>query len=413
MSRMWNVTTQDALSAKLAGRISLGTRGLMQACATGSSAAPASRSRASASGCMSYGVPDRGNHPWTLDEEASRPFIQQALEAGINFFDTANVYSDGTSEEIVGRALADFADRDEVVLATKVHGRMRQGPNGARPVAQGDHDRDRRTACAGSAPTTSTSTRSTAGTRTRRSRRRWRRCTTSSRPARPATSAPRRCTPGSSPRRCTSPSGNGWTPFVVDAEPLQPALPRGGAGDAAALRRPGRRRDPVEPAGPRPADPRLGRRPPRAARPTSSARRCTTPRATGAIVERVAEIAADARRVRGRRSRWPGCCRKPVVTAPIVGATKPQHLDDAVAAVDLELTADEIARLEEPYTPHAGGRLRLTPVSRSDRLGHPQVGDDEVELGDVGDRPVPICRRTPRAVALARRLACAMSCGLS
>ena len=64
---------------------------------------------------MSYGVPDRGNHAWTLDEETSRPFIQRAVEAGINFFDTANVYSDGTSEEIVGRALADFADRDEIV----------------------------------------------------------------------------------------------------------------------------------------------------------------------------------------------------------------------------------------------------------------------------------------------------------
>src|SRR3954453_17241422 len=81
-------------------------------------------------GCMSYGIPDRGSHPWTLDEEASRPFIKKAVEAGINFFDTANVYSDGTSEEIVGRALADFARRDEIVLATKVHGRMRPGPNG-------------------------------------------------------------------------------------------------------------------------------------------------------------------------------------------------------------------------------------------------------------------------------------------
>jgi aryl-alcohol dehydrogenase-like predicted oxidoreductase len=81
-------------------------------------------------GCMSYGVADRGNHTWTLDEEATRPFIRQAVEAGINFFDTANVYSDGTSEEIVGRALADFASRDEIVLATKVHGRMRPGPNG-------------------------------------------------------------------------------------------------------------------------------------------------------------------------------------------------------------------------------------------------------------------------------------------
>ncbi|WP_225652725.1 aldo/keto reductase [Streptomyces pseudogriseolus] len=82
-------------------------------------------------GCMTYGDPGRGNHEWTLDEEASRPLIRQALEAGITFFDTANVYSDGTSEEIVGRALRDFARRDDVVLATKVHGRMRPGPNGA------------------------------------------------------------------------------------------------------------------------------------------------------------------------------------------------------------------------------------------------------------------------------------------
>ncbi|MEU6462780.1 aldo/keto reductase [Streptomyces sp. NPDC046976] len=82
-------------------------------------------------GCMTYGVPERGNHEWTLDEEAARPLIRQALEAGITFFDTANVYSDGTSEEIVGRALKDFAHRDDIVLATKVHGRMRPGPNGA------------------------------------------------------------------------------------------------------------------------------------------------------------------------------------------------------------------------------------------------------------------------------------------
>src|SRR5215212_2413341 len=82
-------------------------------------------------GCMSYGVPERGNHRWSLPEEESRPFVQRAIEAGITFFDTANVYSDGTSEEIVGRALKDFARRDEVVIATKVHGRMRPGPNGA------------------------------------------------------------------------------------------------------------------------------------------------------------------------------------------------------------------------------------------------------------------------------------------
>ncbi|MEW2398933.1 aldo/keto reductase [Streptomyces sp. NPDC046862] len=80
-------------------------------------------------GCMSFGTPDRGAHEWSLDEEASRPLIRQALEAGINFFDTANVYSDGTSEEIVGRALAEYARREEIVLATKVYGAMHEGPN--------------------------------------------------------------------------------------------------------------------------------------------------------------------------------------------------------------------------------------------------------------------------------------------
>ncbi|VWX47185.1 aldo/keto reductase [Novosphingobium sp. 9U] len=82
-------------------------------------------------GCMTYGDPQRGNHEWTLDEERSRPLLRQAVEAGINFFDTANVYSDGSSEEIVGRALKEFTRREEVVIATKVNGRMRPGPNGA------------------------------------------------------------------------------------------------------------------------------------------------------------------------------------------------------------------------------------------------------------------------------------------
>ncbi|WP_256759872.1 aldo/keto reductase [Cohnella sp. WQ 127256] len=82
-------------------------------------------------GCMGFGVAERWIHPWVLDEEKSRPIIKKALELGINFFDTANVYSDGTSEEIVGRALKDYANRDEVVLATKVHFRMHEGPNGA------------------------------------------------------------------------------------------------------------------------------------------------------------------------------------------------------------------------------------------------------------------------------------------
>ncbi|SEK85920.1 Aldo/keto reductase family protein [Paenibacillus sp. OK003] len=76
---------------------------------------------------MSFGVPERGNTPWSLDEEHSRLIIKRALELGINFFSTANMYSDGTSEEILGRALKDFAHRDEVVIATKVFVPMRKG----------------------------------------------------------------------------------------------------------------------------------------------------------------------------------------------------------------------------------------------------------------------------------------------
>lgn len=82
-------------------------------------------------GCMGFGDATRWVHKWVLDEENSRPIIKKALEIGINFFDTANVYSLGASEEILGRALKDFANRDEVVIATKVHGKMREGPNGS------------------------------------------------------------------------------------------------------------------------------------------------------------------------------------------------------------------------------------------------------------------------------------------
>ena len=81
-------------------------------------------------GCMSFGEPDRGRQAWTLDEAASREVIKQALDAGINFLDTANVYSAGSSEEIVGRAVKDLVPREEVVIATKVQGQMRPGPNG-------------------------------------------------------------------------------------------------------------------------------------------------------------------------------------------------------------------------------------------------------------------------------------------
>ena len=82
-------------------------------------------------GCMSFGDLEAWIHKWLLNEENSRPIIKRALELGINFFDTANVYSIGKSEEILGKALKDYANRDEVVIATKVHGKMHEGPNGS------------------------------------------------------------------------------------------------------------------------------------------------------------------------------------------------------------------------------------------------------------------------------------------
>jgi aryl-alcohol dehydrogenase-like predicted oxidoreductase len=81
-------------------------------------------------GAMTYGEPDRGHPVWSIGEEGSRVLIKHALAAGINFFDTANMYSQGSSEEILGRALHDFADRDDVVIATKLRHPMRPGPNG-------------------------------------------------------------------------------------------------------------------------------------------------------------------------------------------------------------------------------------------------------------------------------------------
>ena len=80
-------------------------------------------------GAMTYGDPGRGHPVWSLDEETSRPLIKHALEAGINFFDTANMYTYGSSEEILGRALAEFGDRDVVVIATKLRHPMHPGPN--------------------------------------------------------------------------------------------------------------------------------------------------------------------------------------------------------------------------------------------------------------------------------------------
>ena len=209
-------------------------------------------------GCMSYGVPDRGAHPWSLDEEASRPFIKRALELGINFFDTANVYSDGTSEEIVGRALADFARRDEVVIATKVHGRMRRAPNGAglsRVAIMTEIDDSLRRLGTDYVDLYQI--------------HRWDHRT----PIEETLEALHDVVKAGKARYIGASSMYAWQfskalytaerarldALRQHAEPLQPPQPGGGAGDAAAVRRPGHRGRAVEPAGARPAGAGVGR----------------------------------------------------------------------------------------------------------------------------------------------------------
>ncbi len=153
-------------------------------------------------GAMTYGEPGRGHPVWSLSEEDSRPLIRHAVEAGINFFDTANMYSQGSSEEILGRALRDFADRDDVVIATKLRHPMRSGPNGtglSRKAIMTEIDHSLRRLGVDYVDLT----RFIATTTPRHSRRPSKRSTIWSRPARCATSAPPPCTPGSSRRRCT------------------------------------------------------------------------------------------------------------------------------------------------------------------------------------------------------------------
>ncbi|MFF3059011.1 aldo/keto reductase [Streptomyces sp. NPDC057909] len=298
-------------------------------------------------GCMSYGVADRGNHSWTLDEEASRPFVRQAVEAGINFFDTANVYSDGTSEEIVGRALAEFARRDEIVLATKVHGLMRPGPNGgglSRKAIMTEIDHSLRRLGTDYVDLYQI--------------HRWDRAT----PIEETMEALHDVVKAGKARYIGASSmyawqfskaqyvaeRHGWTRFVSmqnhynllyreEEREMLPLCADQGVG--------------VIPWSPL-ARGRLTR-----AWDTTSARSETDEfgktlyqETDRHIVDAVAAIADERGATRAQVAlAW--LLRQPGVTAPIVGATKPQHLDDAVASVDLRLSDDECKRLEEHYSP--------------------------------------------------------------
>ena len=299
-------------------------------------------------GCMSFGDPKRGSHEWSLDEEASRPIIRQAVEAGVNFFDTANVYSAGSSEEIVGRALAEHASRDEVVLATKVRSPMRKGPNGAglsRKAIMAEIDHSLRRLGVDYVDLYQI--------------HRWDHAT----PIEETMEALHDVVKAGKARYIGASSmyawqlakaqhvaeANGWTRFVTmqdhynllyreEEREMLPLCADQGVGVIpwSPLAR-GRLTREWDVTTARTETDELGRR--------------LYEDADREIVDRVAEV-ASARGISRAQVALAWVLSKPVVTAPIVGVTKASHLADAVAAVDVRLEAPEVTRLEEPYRPH-------------------------------------------------------------
>ncbi|CAI1003164.1 aldo/keto reductase [Serratia quinivorans] len=300
-------------------------------------------------GCMTYGEPSRGNHAWTLPEESSRPLLKQALDAGINFFDTANSYSDGSSEEIVGQALRDYARRDQVVIATKVYfplSNLEQGLSHAK-IMQSIDDSLRRL-----------------GTDyvDLLQIHRWDYET----PLEETLEALHDVVKAGKARYIGASSMyawqfakalytadlHGWTRFVsmqnqynlIQREEEREMLPLCAAEGIAVL--------PWSP---------LARG--RLTRPwgETTARLVSdqvgknlydeTEGIDAIIAERVASI-AEERGVTRAQVALAWLLSKPVVSAPIIGASRHDHLEDAVAAVDLELTPEEIAELETAYVPH-------------------------------------------------------------
>ncbi|NDG66403.1 MAG: aldo/keto reductase [Actinobacteria bacterium] len=299
-------------------------------------------------GCMSFGESGMGTHAWTLNEETSRQFMKKSLDAGINFFDTANVYSLGTSEEFVGRALRDFALRDEVVVATKVHGTMRKGRNAAglsRKAIMTEVDHSLRRLGMDYIdlyqihrfdPTT---------------------------PIEETMEALHDVVKSGKARYIGASSmwawqfskaqyvaeQNGWTKFISmqnhynllnreEEREMMPLCVDQGVGVIpwSPLAR-GRLTRDWDNATSRSETDEFGKG---LYKPEDQV-----------IVERVAEVAKELNAPRAQVAlAW--VLSKSYVTSPIVGATKEAHIDDAVAACEIQLSAEHVARLEEPYTPH-------------------------------------------------------------
>jgi aryl-alcohol dehydrogenase-like predicted oxidoreductase len=303
-------------------------------------------------GCMSWGDPTKGR-PWTIQEDEARPLIKQAIEAGINFFDTANVYAAGTSEEITGRALKDFGNRDTIVLATKVHGRMSEGPNGqglSRKAILQEIDNSLRRLGTDYVDLYQIHRFDPVV------------------PMEETMEALHEVVKAGKARYIGASSMyawqfskaqytamiNGWTPFVSmqnhynllareEEREMLPLCDDQGVG--------------VIPWSP------LARG--RLTRPWDESTKRSETDAFGQnlyqdsdrqIVEAVLEV-ANARGVPAAQVALAWVSANPVVTAPIVGMSRPQHLTDAIASLDIELTDEEIAKLEAPYTPRYAAEL--------------------------------------------------------
>ena len=302
-------------------------------------------------GCMSYGDASRGGHGWVLDEETSRPLFRQAIEAGINFFDTANVYSNGSSEEFTGRALKEYGRRDELVVATKVAGAMGKGPNQSglsRKAIMQEIDNSLRRLGTDYIDLYQIHRLD---------------------PATPmeeileslhdvVKSGKVRYIGASSmyawqfAKMLQLANRHGWTRFVSmqnhmnllyreeEREMLPLCIEEGiGVIPWSPLAR-GRLTRPWDEATERSQSDQFG-----------SMLYARTAEPDRKVVDAVSEIATERALPRAQVAlAW--LLTKTGVTAPIVGATKAAHLSDAIAALEVRLTADEIARLEAPYVPH-------------------------------------------------------------
>ncbi len=302
-------------------------------------------------GCMGFGDPSKWIHSWVLNEEESRPVIRKALELGINFFDTANVYSMGASEEILGRAIKDYANRDEVVLATKLHGRMHEGPNGAglsRKAILSEIDKSLKRLGTDYVDLYII--------------HRW-----DDRTPIEETMEALHDVVKSGKARYIGASAmyawqfqkalytserNGWTKFVSMQNHLN-LIYREEEREMLPLCR-------AEGIGVTPYSPLASGRLTRDISDTTQRSESDqvqkskydgTAQADRLIIERVAEL-ANRHGVPRTHIALSWLLHKEPITAPIIGATKIAHLENAMGALDLKLATEELAWLEEPYTPH-------------------------------------------------------------